>query len=157
MGSDAPRAVGDLLAGAMPQLEERLWEHRLGRSWVAIVGADVARRARPGSLTNGVLQIVVDNSPWLCELTLRAIELERRVRAEVPVVRALRFTLGELPRPDADPAPATSARAPDHTLTPHDLAEIDTAAASIADPAVSSAARRLLMAARRSSRTGADR
>ena len=101
MKSDAPRAVGDLLAGAMPQLEERLREHRLGRSWPAIVGADVARRARPGALTNGVLQIVVDNSPWLCELTLRAAELTRRVRAEVPSVRALRFTLGE-PRADAD-------------------------------------------------------
>jgi hypothetical protein len=157
MKSDAPRAVGDLLAGAMPQLEERLGEHRLGRSWVAIVGAEVARRARPGSLTNGVLQIVVDNSPWLCELTLRAAELTRRVRAEVPGVRALRFTLGALPGPDVDRPPPPSPRAHDHALTPHDVAEIDSATASIADPAVASAARRLLMAARRSSLTRGDR
>ena len=127
---------------AVPQLEDRLLVRRLRRTWVALVGADMARRAQPHALVNGCLQVVVDNSPWLHELTLRGPELTARLARECPAVRSVRFTLGappaEEPTPAVRPAPRTS------RLSDDDRCAIDAAAAAISDPALAAGARRLL-------------
>lgn len=147
MIASGPRAVADVLPRAMPQLSERLAERRLRRQWTAIVGAETARRARPRGLSGGVLTIVVDNSPWLHELTLRSAELTAHLTACVPGLRALRFTLGPLEcLPDeAEPMYRPSPQ----PLSAADRADIDAAAAAIADATVAAAARRLLTTARR--------
>jgi len=75
----APRSVADLLVSAVPDLRDRLLEHRIRRAWPAVVGGDAARRAQPRSFVDGCLTVVVDNSPWLHELTLRSDELTRRL------------------------------------------------------------------------------
>src|SRR2546427_12310599 len=107
----APRAVADLLVTAVPELRERLAEHHVRRVWSTLVGADVARRAKPQGLVEGCLTAIVDNSPWLHQLTLRADELTARLRARFPAVRALRVPLGTLeqarpPRAPRGPPPA---------------------------------------------------
>src|SRR5215510_6486002 len=143
MNRSAPRAVGELLLTAVPQLEDRLLVERLRRTWSALVGAEVAGRARPQSLTNGCLHVVVDNSPWLHELTLRGPELTTRLHADVPAIRSLRFSLGAAPvDDDAPPAARPAPRGP--RLTDDDTREIDAAAAAITDPALAHSARRLL-------------
>src|SRR5438067_12225477 len=91
-----PRAVGHLLLSGLPQLTDRLSDLRVRQAWGAIVGRDVARRARPDSFVNGTLRIAVDNSPWLHELTLREAELTAKLRARFSEVQALRFTLGAM-------------------------------------------------------------
>ncbi len=146
---EAPQPVGDLLARAVPQLADRLLVERVGRRWASIVGADVARRTRPRSLAHGTLEIVVDNSPWLHELTLRSAELERRLRAEVPDVRGVRLVLGSLTdgAPDALSAPMPR-RAP-VPLEAKDLTEIDEILSPISDPALAATVRRVLTTARR--------
>src|SRR2546428_1460771 len=101
----APRAVADLLVTAVPELRERLAEHHVRRVWSTLVGADVARRAKPQALVEGCLTVIVDNSPWLHELTLRADELTARLRPRVPPLRALRFTLGRLAEAGPSAAP----------------------------------------------------
>jgi hypothetical protein len=144
-----PRPIGDLLADAVPQLSESLVEYRVRKAWSALVGPDTARRARPATLAGGCLTVVVDNSPWLTELTLRASELTARLAAEFPVVTSLRFTLG----PRAVEAPPATGRPPTPAaLTADERREIDAAAAVIPDPAAAEAARRLLAAARRAAR-----
>jgi hypothetical protein len=132
----------------MPQLSDRLTEYQVVREWSAVVGADIARRARPRSLANGILEVVVDNSPWLHELTLRAAELTERIQRRFADVRALRFVAGAVDTPPA-PGPARRERAA-AALSASDLREIDDAASAIADPTLAAAARRLLMTARRS-------
>src|SRR2546428_2721405 len=92
----APRAVADLLVTAVPELRERLAEHHVRRVWSTLLGADVARRAKPQALVDGCLTVVVDNSPWLHELTLRADELTAPLRPPVPSRPALPFPLGTL-------------------------------------------------------------
>jgi len=132
---------------AVPELRDRLVEDRVRRSWSAIVGPDVARRAQPHGLTNGCLHVVVDNSPWLQELTLRASELTARLGERFETVRSLRFTLGQL---DARLGPSSvPAAPPSRTLTPDDVREIDETVAPIPDPDVRAAARHLLGVARR--------
>ena len=146
----APRPVADVLVSALPQLSDRLLEVRLRRSWQALVGPDTARRSQPQALVNGCLTVVVDNSPWLHELTLRAAELTARLHAECAAVQSLRFTLGRLDR--EAPERAGRAAAPSEALSDADDREIEAATAAIADPALASAARRLLSRAWRSAR-----
>jgi len=142
MKRQAPRAVGELLVNAVPQLEDRLLVRRLRRTWVALVGADMARRAQPHALVNGCLQVVVDNSPWLHELTLRGPELTARLARECPAVRSVRFTLGAPPAEEPTPAVRPASRT--SRLSDDDRCAIDAAAAAISDPALAAGARRLL-------------
>ena len=150
MKTPAPRAVGDLLLSALPPIEERLTTLRLRQSWGALVGRDAARRSRPESVTAGALRVVVDNSPWLHELTLREPELAAKVRAKFPQIRSLRFTLGAV---ETEPGAARAEALRAVPLTPADHADIDAATAAITDERVADAARRLLTTARRFPRT----
>jgi hypothetical protein len=145
---EGPRAVGDLLVNAVPELRERLVEVRLRGAWNALVGPEAARRARPHSVTNGCLHVVVDNSPWLHELTLRSGELTTRIAARFETIRTLRLTLGPLDGPSEAPAVPTVVP-PARPLNPDDVREIDATVAPIRDPDVRAAARRLLGTARR--------
>src|SRR3989442_542775 len=63
----------------------------------SIVGPDVARRARASAMSGGTLEILVDNSPWLHELTLRSDDLLRRVRERFPEISAVKFALSTAP------------------------------------------------------------
>jgi hypothetical protein len=144
---EGPRVVGELLVSAVPELRDRLVEVRIRGAWNGLVGPDVARRARPQSLTNGCLHIVVDNSPWLQELTLRSGELTTRIAARFEAIRTLRFTLGRLDGPsEAPPEPKANVA---RRLDSDDVREIDETVAPIRDPEVRAAARRLLDTARR--------
>lgn len=150
MKRPAPRAVGDLLVGALPQISERLTEFHLRQSWASLVGRDGARRSRPDTLTAGTLRVVVDNSPWLHELTLRETEIMAKIRARFSEVKALRLAVGTVASAhaaDAEPAPKPV------PLTPADRADIEEAVAVIADVEVADTARRLLTTARRFPRT----
>lgn len=152
MKKPAPRAVGDLLLSALPQISDRLTDLRIRRAWTSIVGPDVARRARPDGFVDHTLRVVVDNSPWLHELTLRETELVAKARARFPEVHALRLTLGTLA---ADAAVARAMPPRPVPLTAVDHAEISAATAAITDSNVADAARRLLVTARRFPRQGA--
>jgi hypothetical protein len=147
MKSGKPRVVADVLISAVPQLSDRLPEYHIRKTWAALVGADMARRTRPHSLTNGCLHVVVDNSPWLHELTLRTAELTARLTAQAPAVRSLRFALGTL---ETEPRSRPERRERRTTvLTDDDRRDIDEAASAISDPALADVARRLLTTARR--------
>ena len=122
MSGTPPRALGDLLPGALPQLGDRLVEHRLRRAWSSVVGPDLARRSRPCALGAGTLTITVDNSPWLHELTLRADALRVRIADRFPEVRSLRFVLGGL---DAERGEDRERRPSPAALTEAALTEVD--------------------------------
>src|SRR2546425_3964079 len=108
MSPRAPRAISELIVGALPGLRERFVEDGIRRCWAAVVGADVARRARPQRLAHGVLEIAVDNSPRPHELTLRAPDLTVKLRAPFSAVappRLLPPTLAAAPPPRPPPPP----------------------------------------------------
>src|SRR5256712_4152599 len=130
----------------MPELRERLLEERIRRAWSAIVGTDTARRAHPIRFANACLEVVVDNSPWLHELTLRSPDLTARLAAHFPEIRALRFVQGALPAESAAPRTGEPRPTP---LSAADAREIDDAVTAIADEDLQRAARRLMTKARR--------
>ena len=126
----------------MPQLVERLAEARVRQAWPALVGVDIARRTRPGDLVEGCLTVVVDNSPWLHELTLRQPEILRLIQGRWPAVRTLRLSVGALPpEPRDHPTAAASSPAP---LGDGDRQTLAETTAAISDSGVANAVRRLL-------------
>src|SRR5438034_1573540 len=125
MNPRAPRAISELIVNALPELRERLVEEGIRRSWPAVVGAEGARRSRPQRLTNGLLEIAVDNSPWLHELTLRAPDLTTRLRAQFAAITSLRFVLTPVAQDAASVSPSTERRR--RALPPEEKRDIDAA------------------------------
>src|SRR4029450_12750222 len=140
MDTRSPRVAAHLILSAVPDLRDRLLEHRIRRAWSDVVGADAARRAQPKSFAEGCLTVAVDNSPWLHELTLRSEELTRRLNARFDAVRSLRFVAGRI-------EPASTVRADPQRPAPLDAGarrEIDQGAGAIRGPTLADAARRLM-------------
>jgi len=97
-------------------------------------------------VVDGCLTVVVDNSPWLHELSLRQRDLLASIQRECPTVRALRLTIGPVSTQGVDHAAVAAARGV--PLSDHDRNEIEEATAIISDAALAAAARRLLTRAR---------
>jgi hypothetical protein len=138
-----PIRVGDMLTTAVPGLRDRMLQETIRGGWTDTVGHELARRSRPGELRMGVLDVVVDNSPWLHELTLRSNALLGALAARYGgAVTSLRFTLGAPPSPAA-PA-ARRRRSPPVRLTAEEERSVETIAAGVADSALAASLRRLV-------------
>lgn len=146
-GGHNPVRVGNLLTAAVPALAERMLEEAIRREWAQTAGPEAARRSRSGALRQGTLEVSVDNSPWLQELTLRSAAIVAALRKRHgSAVIAVRFALGS-GRGDADVAagPArTRTEAPQRRLTFEEARLVDAAAGQVPDPALASALKRLL-------------
>jgi len=128
----------------MPGLSERLLEVRIRKEWSEVVPPSLARRSEPGTLAHGALEVRVDNSPWLQELSLRSPELlAALVRRYGTAVRSVRIALGarraETPSGGATARPGARPR-----LDPREAREVSALAATLRDPALAGALRRLL-------------
>lgn len=146
-GGRNPVRVGNLLTAAVPALAERMLEEAIRREWAQTAGPEAARRSRPGALRQGTLEVSVDNSPWLQELTLRSAAIVAALRKRHgSAVIAVRFALGS-GRGDADvdagPARART-EAPQRRLTVEEARIVDAAAGQVPDPALASSLKRLL-------------
>lgn len=146
-GGRNPVRVGNLLTAAVPALAERMLEEAIRRDWTQTAGPEAARRSRPGALRQGTLEVSVDNSPWLQELTLRSAAIVATLRKRHgPAVIGVRFALGS-GRGDVSAA-AGSARArteaPERRLTVEEARIVDAVAGQVPDPALASSLKRLL-------------
>ena len=143
-GRRNPVRVGSLLTSAVPALAERMLEQTIRRQWADIVGPDAARRSRPAALRQGTLEITVDNSPWLQELTLRAGTIAAALAARHgAAVTAVRVTMGAAVAPASDEI-SREGRAISRSLTDAERGIVEATARPIADPVVASSLRRLL-------------
>ncbi|MBI3630187.1 MAG: DUF721 domain-containing protein [Candidatus Rokubacteria bacterium] len=153
MRPSAPRAVGDILPLAVPQIADRLAELTIRRQWRSLVGpilgSEAARRTQPAGLMGDRLHVVVDNSPWLQEVTLRAPEIVGALdRALGPgTVRTLKVTLGRIETDS--PPPSRPPAEPGHRVTDEERRAVDDLLASITDPDLAASMRRLLLKTRR--------
>ena len=138
-----PIPVGDLLETALPRLREPLTVSRLQRNWGGVVGPDVARRAEPVALTDGILQIAVDSSAWRQELSLRERELFHLIEQAIGggVVRGLRFAFQS--RVDAASPAVVRRVSRDGSVASGETAKIEEALAGLEDGALTVTLRRL--------------
>jgi hypothetical protein len=92
----------DLLDGVMKslRLDYQFWMQKLAADWPDLVGEQVARRTRPGSLQRRTLVVFVENSVWLGELNrMRATMLANlQARYGAERIRSLRLQLDPEPR-----------------------------------------------------------
>jgi hypothetical protein len=149
------RRVGELLTAAVPALSDRLIEVAIRKEWRRILPPALSARSEPGDLRGGILDVRVDNSPWLQELTMRSSEvLAALARRHGVKVTGLRFVLGRVraeeavgdaraPREDPADAPRLSAA---------EARDVETMAAALPDPELSRVLRRLLVKDRLSRR-----
>ncbi len=138
-----PVRVREVLVSALPELGDRLMEETIRSEWSRLVGTGLGRRSRPERLKGGVLEVIVDNSPCLQELTLRSREVLTAVQARFAPVAALRFTLGMLPAHAPARAQAGRPRAQSR-LSPEDLHVVEAMATTLPDPILAGGLRRLL-------------
>jgi hypothetical protein len=146
-GGRSPVRVGNLLTAAVPALAERMLEQAICREWAQTAGPEAARRTRPGALRQGTLEVSVDNSPWLQELTLRSAAIVAALRQRHgSVVTGVRFSLGSGPG-NADVGALTAREGtspPRRRLSVEEARLVDAAAARLPDPALASSLKRLL-------------
>ncbi len=72
--------------------------HAVFREWAERVGPEIARATRPHRVDGETLIVLVKDSAWMSELSLRSAELLARVNQgrERSAVRRLLFRLGEI-------------------------------------------------------------
>lgn len=153
-----PQRIKGLLAGMMSGLgvAAPMQSARLFSKWAEIVGADVAARARPVSLKDGLLRIKTDSAIWAAEFRYLAPEVIKRVNAELesPLVKEIKVWVDPhketTPRPDrghAGPAahrPEAAAEPPSETT----IRQAEEMVAAIGDAGLSAAAKKALLAAK---------
>jgi predicted nucleic acid-binding Zn ribbon protein len=72
--------VGGILDGLINKLEKGTVKkgNAIRIAWIAACGEETGKHARPVSLKNGVLMVIVDNSVWLYKLTLEKLDLKNK-------------------------------------------------------------------------------
>jgi len=139
-----PVRVRDVLVAALPELRDRLLEETIRRDWSRLAGPELRRRSQPGRLKAGVLDVTVDNSPWLYEMTLRSGELLAALQTRFgSVVSSLRLALGVVPA-GVDPPKADHRPEPRARLSHEEAEVVEAMVASLPDPALAGSLRRLL-------------
>jgi hypothetical protein len=89
--------------------------------WRDAVGARIAERARPLSLKDGVLTLLVPSSVWAHELSLLTDDIRGRLEERDFAVRELRFRVGQLPAAERATQPRIFRTVPARGPTPHEL------------------------------------
>lgn len=153
-----PQRIRGLLAGMMSGLgvAAPMQSARLFSKWAEIVGADVAARARPVSLKDGLLRIKTDSAIWAAEFRYLAPEVIKRVNIELgaPLVKEIKVWVN----PDRDrqekqdrdfekPRVRTRERAPEPP-SETTIRQAEEMVAAIGDAGLSAAAKKALLAAK---------
>ena len=100
MKKEDPEHIGSILEQLFRNPE---WKDKLKASipllrWQEIVGDKIARQSQPESLSNGVLQVKVENSAWLHHFRFLERDLRQKLNKELPSleIKELRFRQGPL-------------------------------------------------------------
>ncbi|HEX2053237.1 MAG TPA: DUF721 domain-containing protein [Actinomycetota bacterium] len=152
MSEDPARLSGTLSALARTWgMESPVETARIFSSWQDIVGPEVAARCRPTSLRAGVLKVQTDSAVWASEFRYLSGDVIRRINGFLghEVVRqvkpSVKPSVGEnsaMPNRSAPPRTATSRGT---AQMAREAAEV---ARSVADPKVSEALRRAVLASK---------
>lgn len=130
-----PTPVTELLAAVFrgTPAEQRLREAAIWQVWHAAVGEQIARRARPVAIRDGLLTVTVSNAPWMQQLTFlkkKIIDaINERLGEELVRDILLKAGRGEEPAKPEQPY-----RPRKRTLSPEERQQIEDEAAALTDP-----------------------
>ena len=86
------RSIVTTIDGAPPQDQFRIRD-----MWEGVVGSHIAKKAHPEGVKNGILQVSVESSVWMQELTFMKQQILERLNqvCESSGVKDIRFKLGK--------------------------------------------------------------
>lgn len=129
-----PAPLTDLLASifAGKPVEKRLRELKVWQVWAEAVGTQIAMKAKPAGIRDGILIVRVASSPWMQQLSLMKPDIISQLNslAGEPLVKEIIFKAGRVDLPPENGAAAVSRR----TLSAEEEDWINERAAVIADP-----------------------
>lgn len=129
-----PQGVSALLAGIFggKPAARLLKEIVIWQVWDEVVGPQIARRARPSAIRDGVLTVTVASGPWLQQLTFLKGEIVTQLNEKVgePLVREIYLKAGN---PLPKPKPSEPASLPKRDLTEEERFLIDQRSATVQD------------------------
>lgn len=129
-----PTPISDLLEQVFKgeALEQRLKEGKIWEIWKDVVGEQIADRAQPISIRNGILTIGVAGSAWMQQLTFLKKEILNKLNelAGEQLVKEIYLKAATMNNPANDAIPAEQPR---RRLTEHELKEIQEISAELED------------------------
>ncbi len=141
-----PMAVGELLTAAFTgtPVEKRLDEGKIWVVWDAAVGEQIAAKARPVAFRDGTLTVAVASAPWMQQLTFLKEQIKAKVNERLGgiLVREIYLKAGRTKALSPQPDPGGKPR---RQLTEKELGRVAEQTASVPDPELHEALRRLLM------------
>jgi hypothetical protein len=141
--------VGSLINDLLEKrgLEDKVREYRTWQIWDETVGPQIAARARPVRIRDGVLEIRVDQPIWMQQLQLMKPKILTRLNERLGggILKDIFMRRGKnapIPTPPPPPKP------PDWLelqLNADELAEIETALGTLDNPELKNHLRRILI------------
>jgi hypothetical protein len=113
-------------------IAERMEDYRAWLVWDQVVGPQIAARARPLRLREGVLEVRVDQPVWMQQLQLMKPQILTRLAKRLgrDTIRDIYLRRGRIEPPPLPPTPA----APLPDLTEEEKAAVEAAVAHVSDP-----------------------
>ena len=143
------QAVGHLLQEMLNAdgLGEKLSRYQAWLVWDKLVGEQIARRARPLRLRQGVLEVQVDHPVWMQQLQMLKPKILEKLNAKVPNAAITDIYLRKAPpgraiRPEAKPAESGPPAWQKVTLTEEERQAIEDRLAPISDAELKAEMRR---------------
>jgi len=140
-----PMAVADLLSAVFKgkPAERRLDEGKIWLVWKAAVGPQIAARAWPVSVRDGILTVAVSSPPWMQQIGFLKKGIVEKINGRLgcDLVRDIFLKAGVASPKKQAPQPSRPQR---HALTEEDARLIDDRTASISDPELREAFARIL-------------
>ena len=130
------------LFGGTP-VRKRLEEGRIWLVWDDAVGAQIAAKARPVSMRDGMLTVAVANSPWMQQLTFLKQGIIDKLNEQLgyELVRDIFLKAGQV---EAPPLPAKTGKRREFRLDAAERLLIAEQSAAIEDPDLREALAHLL-------------
>jgi hypothetical protein len=144
-----PASAADLVQQLLQQrgMEGKIEEYRAWQVWDQVVGPQIARRARPIRIREGVLEVRVDQPVWMQQLQLLKPRILARLNEALgkELLRDLFLRRGAI-----DQAPTTAAIEPPPAwlqirLSAEETNAIEASLATIADPELRASLRAVLL------------
>lgn len=105
---EGPKKIKDVVSDILSSLtgektlgagqKKILFEEEIRKIWTDSVGEKAASHSKPTSLRNGRVVVLVDNSAWLYELTLKKEKIIRDLKQYLgeEKIQEIRFKIGEI-------------------------------------------------------------
>ena len=99
-----PQKIGLVIADLMVRrgYGQAEWRDQVCQAWLETAGPQMGRLCRPGNVRRGILEVIVNSSSVLQELTFQKLSLLKKIQQQLPdaKIRDLRFRVGEVHNPE---------------------------------------------------------